>query len=87
VADDQIWLDSKIFKSVDCACSEKPMALKEKFFTIGDEAKDKDDFIIYQESTGILLYDADGSGTACKAVAFAKIGAGKDLSHLDFVVI
>lgn len=85
VGEDKIWLDSSVFKKLDCGCSPKPMTLKEEFFTFGNEAQERDDYIIYR-ADGALLYDADGSGQACDAVIFGSVQAGTSLSNLDFVV-
>jgi Ca2+-binding RTX toxin-like protein len=57
---------------------------------IGDAALDANDYLLYNSSTGVLYYDADGSGTASAAVAFAKIELNgvppSDLSAGDFVI-
>jgi len=82
---DKIWLDGSIFKKVDCGCSPKPMALKEKFFAFG-QSQDEDDYIIVDQS-GRVFYDADGSGTACEAQLFARVEAGTVLTASDFAVI
>jgi Ca2+-binding RTX toxin-like protein len=42
--------------------------------------------IVYVESTGSVLYDADGSGAGA-AVRFATVEAGLDLSASDFLLI
>ena len=55
-------------------------------FAIGSAATDFDQRIIYDSSTGALIYDADGSG-AGSAVQFAILGTGLSLSNSDFVVI
>ena len=57
---------------------------------MGSVALDANDFLIYNSSTGVLSYDADGSGAAAAPVAFAKIelnGVHPDhLSATDFIV-
>jgi Ca2+-binding RTX toxin-like protein len=57
---------------------------------IGDAALDANDYLLYNSSTGVLSYDADGSGTASAAVAFAKIELNgvppTDLSATDFII-
>ncbi len=59
-------------------------------FVTGTAALDANDYLIYNSSTGVLSYDADGSGTASVAVAFAKIELNgvppTDLSATDFIV-
>ncbi|NBO20341.1 MAG: hypothetical protein EBV03_14190, partial [Proteobacteria bacterium] len=57
---------------------------------IGTAALDANDYLVYNSSTGVLSYDADGNGTASAAVAFAKIELNgvppADLSATDFIV-
>ena len=54
-------------------------------FVTGTAALDSDDRIIYDSQAGTLYYDADGNGPG-GAVMFARIGGGKLLTNLDFVV-
>jgi hypothetical protein len=57
---------------------------------IGGVALDANDYLLYNSSTGVLSYDADGNGTASAAVAFAKIELNgvppADLSATDFII-
>jgi hypothetical protein len=55
-------------------------------FVIGDEAKDSDDYIIYNDQTGALFYDADGSGSAA-ATQFAVIDNLAKIAASHFMVI
>lgn len=83
---DSIWLDNAIFKKLGKKGSElKPAKLSRKFFAL-DEAKDKNDYIIYDTKTGTLSYDVDGSG-AKAAVRFAKVKVGLEITASDFFVI
>jgi hypothetical protein len=85
--DDSINLDNAIFKKLGKKGSEqKPAKLEKKFFTVGDKAKDKDDYIIYNKKTGVLSYDADGSGKG-QAVEFALFTKKPTLKVDDFFVI
>lgn len=93
VVDDSIWLDDKIFKNAALkklgkgASEANPKQLTSKFFKIGNEAKDKDDYLIYNKKTGVLSYDADGSGSKHKALEFANIGKNLALTSKDFFII
>ena len=49
-------------------------------------AHDRDDRIIYDKDSGVLYYDADGTGSA-KAVAFTTISKNLSMSHKDIYVI
>lgn len=87
VKDDIIWLDSAIFNKLGDAGSEQnPARLKKQFFTIGHEAKAKNDYIIYDKDTGVLSYDADGSG-ACKAVEIANLCRNLKMSNKDIFLV
>jgi Ca2+-binding RTX toxin-like protein len=55
-------------------------------FRVGAKAKDGNDFVIYDKKAGLVLWDADGKG-GLDAVAFAKVGAGLDLTHRDFAIL
>ena len=57
--------------------------LWESAFTLGTQAADAGDRIIYDQATGNIWYDADGTG-AGEQVLFAKVAAGTQLSHADF---
>ncbi|MGO4706153.1 hypothetical protein AB4072_10335 [Microvirga sp. 2MCAF38] len=64
---------SLYFKKLGSKGSEsKPALLKKNFFIIGPEAKDANDYIIYDNKKGILYYDADGSGSGA-AVQIATL--------------
>ncbi len=79
--DDTIELDNKIFKKLG-----KAGDLKSSFFTVGTEAKDKNDYLIYNKATGVLSYDADGSGSKA-AVEFAQLKKGLVLKYSDLDII
>jgi Ca2+-binding RTX toxin-like protein len=49
-------------------------------------AQDADDFIVYNKTTGVVSYDADGNG-AGGAVAFATLTGALTLTSADFLVI
>jgi serralysin len=87
VRDDTIWLENSIFKKLGKKGTEdNPSKLKASYFKIADKAQDKDDYIIYNKKTGVLSYDADGSGRG-QAVDFAVIKKNLPLTSNDFAVI
>ncbi|MBB3020573.1 Ca2+-binding RTX toxin-like protein [Microvirga lupini] len=79
--DDTIRLENKIFTKL-----KKTGTLKKDFFATGTKASDKNDYVVYNKKTGVLSYDADGSGKG-KAIEFAQVKKGLALSHLDIFVI
>ena len=86
-ANDSIWLDNAVFKKLGKGTTLKPGKLNKKFFTIGDKAKDKNDYLVYNKKTGVLSYDADGSGTKHEAVKFAILKAKIALSADDIWIV
>lgn len=86
VPDDGMWLDNAVFKKLGAGSREAPAQLNKSFFTIGSKAKDKNDYIIYDRKTGVLSYDADGSGKGA-AIAFAKLSKKLALTSKDFFVV
>ncbi|MDV6344681.1 calcium-binding protein, partial [Nitrosomonas sp. Is37] len=81
VSDDTIMLENGVFTSLTTTGR-----LAADQFTIGSQALDANDFIIYNDATGALLYDADGSG-ADAAVQIATVGTGLAMTNADIVVI
>jgi Ca2+-binding RTX toxin-like protein len=82
VADDTIWLDDDIFSS-DLLAGNSVAGSQ---FVIGTTALDAGDRIIYNDATGAVFYDSDGTGAAA-AVQFATLSAGLALTNVDFLVI
>jgi hypothetical protein len=78
--DDTICLNDSVFTVL-----EQGM-LSTSNFVIGDVAKDPDDYIIYNDKTGALSYDADGKGGAA-AVQFGAIDNLAKLAASHFIVM
>ena len=55
-------------------------------FRVGTTAIDASDRIIYNDDTGELFFDQDGTGAAAK-VQFAEIDPGLAMSNQEFFVI
>ena len=81
VTQDKIGLDNSVFASL-----VKPGSLSTNAFRIGTASEDANDYIIYNDVTGALSYDADGS-RAGDAIQFARLSAGLALTASDFIVI
>jgi Ca2+-binding RTX toxin-like protein len=86
VKDDTLWLDHAVFKKLGKGSEAKPGKLNKAFFTIGDKAKDKNDYLVYDSKKGVLYYDADGSGKG-KAVEIATLKKGLKMTYQDFMII
>jgi serralysin len=80
VMDDTIQLENTVFGAFAAG------ALAEERFVVG-AALQTNDNIIYDNVTGALFYDSDGSGTAADPILFANVSAGTALTHLDFLVV
>lgn len=79
-AEDVIWLDHDAF-------SLERGKISENQFCFGKKATNTDQRIIYDEETGMVSVDLDGSGTAHKAVAFAQLQAGYALDFGNFILV
>lgn len=85
---DTIQLSKAIFtKLVGAAGNDYVGELSAANFHEGVAAAATDDFIIYDQATGNLYYDADGVTATKAAVLFANLGAGTDLASTDFTVL
>ncbi|RDI62014.1 calcium-binding protein [Microvirga subterranea] len=83
VVDDTIRLDNAVFTKVGGNGTLKASA----FWTnTTGKAHDKDDRVIYDKDSGVLYYDADGSGKGA-AVAFATISKNLALTNKDFYIV
>ncbi|MBF9196674.1 calcium-binding protein [Microvirga terrestris] len=90
---DDLWLENSLFKSnkslyasIKKGTESKPLKLKKAFFTLGDEAKDRDDFFVYNKKSGVLSYDKDGSGSA-GMTEIAKLSNKTTLKYTDLLFI
>ena len=81
VVNDTIQLENAVFTALATTGT-----LAASQFKIGTQALDADDFIIYNNVTGALLYDANGSGAGA-AIQIATLSAGLAMTNADFVVI
>jgi Ca2+-binding RTX toxin-like protein len=87
VRDDSIWLDNAAFSSkIGKGAPTAPRKLNKAFFTVGEVAKDKNDYIIYSKSKGVLYYDSDGSGGKAK-VEIATMKKNLKMTAAEFFVI
>ena len=86
VKDDSVFLDNKYMVKLGKGTPTKPLKLDKGFFILGPKAKDKDDYLVYNNKTGVLSYDADGSGSKA-AVAVATLKKGLKMTYADFFVI
>jgi Ca2+-binding RTX toxin-like protein len=87
VKDDTIWLDNKVFTKLGRKGTETdPAKLSKDVFVVGSKAKDKNDYIVYDNKKGILYYDADGSGRG-KVAEIAALSKKLAMTYKDFFVI
>jgi Ca2+-binding RTX toxin-like protein len=78
-AEDAIALDRTIFG----ALPGRGAALAGDAFVVGVRAQDAEDRIVYDQATGKLFYDADGSGAGAR-ILFAQVTAGTEIAAADF---
>ncbi|MFC1455751.1 polysaccharide lyase family 7 protein [Microvirga arabica] len=80
VRDDTIRLNDTVFTKL------KSGSLSPESFIIGSKALDAQNRIIYNNKTGGLFYDPDGSGPA-GSIQFAKVDKHLKMTAADFLVI
>jgi len=80
VAADTIVLENTIFG----AFAAGPLAAER--FIVGTVALEANDNVIYDSTTGALLYDSDGNGAGA-AVQFAELAPGLALTENDFLIV
>jgi serralysin len=86
-ADDTIRLSKAVFTAFSAVAVNTVITAGN--FRAGTAALDADDRIIYNATTGALLYDADGSNSGA-AVQFATLGTTTHpagLTNADFLII
>ena len=81
VPEDTVQLDNAVFTALGATGT-----LAATQFKVGAAAADADDFVIYNSTTGKLLYDADGNGAGA-AIQVATIGTGKAMTNVEIVVV
>ncbi len=83
---DFFLLRDNVFTNLATAAAPGGAALGAAEFTIGAAATTADHRIVYDDTTGALSYDADGSGVGA-AVQFATLATGLALTSDDVLVI
>ncbi|HEX8256478.1 MAG TPA: hypothetical protein VF589_02495, partial [Allosphingosinicella sp.] len=78
---DIIRLDNDVFEGL------AEGALAAGAVRAGRTALQADDRILYDQASGALFYDADGSGDGAAAVRFATLQPGAELSAAEFLVV
>jgi Ca2+-binding RTX toxin-like protein len=86
VKEDTLWLDNAIFKKLGQGTEDSPERISKSFFKVGSKAQDKNDFVLYNNKTGMLSYDADGSGRG-KAVEIAQLSKNLKLTFNDIFIV
>jgi hypothetical protein len=79
---DRIELDHLLFKALTTTGE-----LHSNQLVLGTKATTSSQHLIYNEATGGLWYDADGSGKASAAVLVAVLESHTTLTYADLVVI
>lgn len=77
--------DAMLLERADFAGIGAAGALAATRFYVGAAAHDASDRIIYNDVTGALLFDGDGTG-ANPAIQFALMGAGLAVTAADFTI-
>lgn len=81
-ADDVIYLENAILRSLTTVG-----VLNANNFVTGTRAIDANDYVIYNNATGALLYDSDGSGNVAAVQVAVLVGVIGTVTANDFMVI
>jgi Ca2+-binding RTX toxin-like protein len=84
-SEDHIVLEDAVFTALGKG-SAKGVTIAPDLFVAGTQAQGAEDRIIYDQDTGSLYYDADGTGSTAQ-VKFAALTNKATLSHHDFLII
>ncbi len=76
--DDTVMLKKSIFKALGATVT------RDEFF-VGSGAHDSSDHVIYNKSTGALIYDSNGSASG-GSIVFAVLDKGLTLTFADFLM-
>ncbi|AUW57637.1 hypothetical protein C1T17_05500 [Sphingobium sp. SCG-1] len=86
IADFSVNNDSLVFDNAVFSALGADGHLNDGYFAVGKAAMTADQHLIYNSSTGVLSYDADGSGSGA-AVQIATLSSGLNLTAHDFLII
>lgn len=81
VANDTIQLENSVFTALTATGT-----LPASQFRVGAQAVDGNDHVIYNKTSGALIYDANGNGAGA-GVQIGTLDPGLNLTHLDIAVI
>jgi len=82
-SDDTIWLENSIFTSLSATGT-----LSSDYFIASATALDANDYLLYNQTSGALYYDADGSGvTEAIQIALLGVGTHPSITYADFTVV
>ena len=83
--DDTIKLDQTVFSSLSTLGSLSGSGCFRS--STNGMAADNNDYILYNRTTGVLLYDADGNGTGVAAIQFATLAGMPNITAADFIMV
>ena len=84
--DDAIYLDNAIFTKLGSGSLSSPKVVEKGFFELREKAKSSNDYLLYNQKTGVLSYDADGSKSGAP-VEIIKFKPGTELTYADIFII
>jgi Ca2+-binding RTX toxin-like protein len=85
-ADDEIYLDNAIFTKLGSGSLSNPTKVNSSYFELREKAVSSNDYLLYNQKTGVLSYDADGSKSGAQ-VEIAKFKPGTALTYNDMFII
>lgn len=80
ITDDKIQLDVSVFSVLSTGI------LPQDILKIGTAPADANDYLVYNPTTGILSYDADGNNSGATSVALTKLSPNLALTPSHFII-
>jgi Ca2+-binding RTX toxin-like protein len=84
--DDAIYLDLAVFTKLGSGSLSSPQRVNKSYFELREKAASNNDYVLYNQKTGVLSYDADGVKSGAP-VEIAKFKPGTALTYNDVFII
>ncbi|MER9656827.1 hypothetical protein NKJ26_25575 [Mesorhizobium sp. M0152] len=85
-ADDALYLDNAVFTMLGQGSLSSPTQVNSSYFELREHATSHNDYLLYNQSTGVLYYDPDGSKPMAQ-VEIAQLEPGTTLTFHDVFII
>jgi Ca2+-binding RTX toxin-like protein len=85
-ADDEIYLDNAIFTKLGSGSLSNLTKVNSSYFELREKAVSSNGYLLYNQKTGVLSYDADGVKSGAP-VEIAKLDPSLSLTYNTFYIV